>query len=270
MADKKFNSITDRVIEHYNEALTIFPQRQIVGMFLQGSQNYGLDLPISDVDTKCILVPSFQDITLNRKPISTTHIRKNLEHLDLKDIRLYMETFRKQNLNFLEILFTEWSLITNKYYDQWQRLVQEREGIARMNPERAVASMQGIAMEKYHAMEHPYPSKLDTLGKYGYDAKQLHHLVRVYYYLKDYIHGISYEECLRPTGSRKEFLMDIKTNKYSLEEAREFSKRYIDRITTMANDFRNKIPKGEDSKMRELLEDVQYEIMKIAIKEELK
>ena len=78
-----------RVNEHYQEALEHFPREQIVGCFLQGSQNYGLDYEGSDVDTKLIVVPSFKDICLNRKPVSTTHVRANDEHTDWKDVRLY-------------------------------------------------------------------------------------------------------------------------------------------------------------------------------------
>lgn len=51
-----------RVLEHYDEAKTLFPEDRIVGIFLQGSQNYGLDLPTSDVDTKLIVVPTFQEL----------------------------------------------------------------------------------------------------------------------------------------------------------------------------------------------------------------
>ena len=96
----------DRVMAHYNESLDYFKENEIVGIFLQGSQNYRLDTSNSDVDTKLIVVPSFKDICLNKKPISTTHVLDNNEHLDAKDIRLYCQCFRKQNLNFLEILFT--------------------------------------------------------------------------------------------------------------------------------------------------------------------
>ena len=177
-------SIMKRVREHYDEALEYFPEDKIVGVFLQGSQNYGLDYENSDVDTKLITVPSFREICLNKKPVSTTHVRANEEHTDWKDVRLYMETFRKQNLNFLEILFTDFQIVNPLYQEQWDRLVAAREDIARMNEYRAVKSMKGIALEKYHAMEHEYPSKVEVLARWGYDPKQLHHLLRVEEYLK--------------------------------------------------------------------------------------
>lgn len=263
--------IMKQVREHYEEALLHFPEDQIVGIFLQGSQNYGLDYEGSDVDTKLIVVPSFKDICLNRKPISTTHIRANEEHIDFKDVRLYMETFRKQNLNFLEILFTPYFIINPIYQEQWMRLVEHREEIARMNPHRAVKSMKGIALEKYHAMEHRYPSKADIIDKYGYDGKQNSHLERVDDYLTRYIAGEKYEDCLRPSPSRVPRIMDYKMlDRIPLEAARADAKIVLAHTEKIADEFCASCEDKEDPAMRDLLEDVSYNIMRIAVKKELR
>lgn len=262
-------NIMSRLKEHLDESLIYFKYNQVVGIFLQGSQNYGLDLPTSDVDTKLILTPSIDDIVINKKPISTTHVRANDEHTDWKDIRLYMETFRKQNLNFLEILFTEYFIVNPMYEEQWQRLVQERERIARMNTFRAVKSMKGIALEKYHAMEHRYPSKEHLIDQYGYDGKQVHHLCRVEDYLRRYIAGESYKDCLTPSPEIRQFLLDLKTFKYPHAEARVIADESLARVTAMADSFCEKTADQEDEDMRQLLSDVQCEIVKKSIKEEL-
>ena len=269
LATRKEN-ITQRLADHLQEGLDYFDKSQIVGIFLQGSQNYNLDLPGSDVDTKLIVVPSFKEIALNKKPVSTTHIRENEEHIDFKDVRLYMETFRKQNLNFLEILFTDFCWDNPLYQNQWNRLVRNREHIAHMNEFRAVKSMKGIALEKYHAMENPYPSKVDILAKYGYDSKQLHHLVRVRDYLERYLNGESYYSCLHPEGEMKDYLLSIKRGDYELAAARDIADREIERIGEIADVFCSGRKDEEDEWARQLLEDVSYEIMKIAVQEELK
>lgn len=261
-------TVMDRVREHYNEALTYFPEDRIVGIFLQGSQNYGLATPQSDVDTKLIVTPTFKDIAMNRKPVSTTHIRVNEEHIDFKDIRLYIQTFRKQNLNFLEILYTDFAIVNPIYEKQWNRLVESREAITHFNPYRSVQSMKGIALEKYHAMEHEYPSKVEVLKKYGYDPKQLHHLVRVEDYLGRYINGESYESCLNP-GPMKQELIEIKMGKYSLADARSIADKAKAHVEEMAEYAYSIYPNEENSEVNELLDDVQYEIMKIAVKGEL-
>lgn len=263
--------IMKRVMDHYKEALLDFSKDSIVGCFLQGSQNYKLDYEGSDVDTKLIVVPNFRDICLNKKPVSTTHVRANEEHTDWKDVRLYMETFRKQNLNFLEILFTPYAIINPLYVEQWNRLVERREDIARMNPHRAVKSMKGIAMEKYHAMEHRYPAKVHIIDKYGYDGKQVSHLLRVDDYLERYIAGEAYESCLIPTEERRPRMWDYKMlDRISLEEAREEAKEVLAHTVEIADAFCEAHPEEENVEMRELLEDVSYNIMKIAVEEELK
>lgn len=260
-------TIMERVHEHYEEALERFPEDRIVGIFLQGSQNYGLEVPNSDVDTKLIVVPTFEEIAMNRQPVSTTHIRANEEHIDYKDIRLYIQTFRKQNLNFLEILFTPYSIINPLYAAEWGRLVQAREDITHMNMYRSIQSMKGIAMEKYHAMEHRYPSKVAIIDKYGYDNKQLHHLRRVDDYLERYINGESYEKCLDP-GPLRESLRWEKQNFRSLEEARGIADRTKAHVEFMAKEFFDAHPEEEDKEVLALLESVQYNIMKIGIQKE--
>lgn len=259
--------IMEQIQRHYNEALKLYPEDRIVGVFLQGSQNYGLDFEGSDIDTKCIITPTFEEIAMNKKPVSTTHILDNEEHLDAKDIRLYIQTFKKQNLNFLEILFTPYKIINPLYEDLWNKLVSQREDIARMNQHRAVKSMKGIAMEKFHAMEHRYPSKADIIDAYGYDGKQVSHLIRVDDYLERYINGELYENCLQPTENKIEKIVNYKMlNKISLADARIEAEEVLGHTVKIADEFCAKIPEEENEKIRILLDTVQYEIMKQAIK----
>jgi hypothetical protein len=262
--------ITRGMLDHYSESKLYFTENQMVGLFLQGSQNYDLDTPESDIDTKLIVVPSFKQIALAKQPVSTTHVRANNEHTDWKDIRLYIETFRKQNLNFLEILFTDYKMLNKDYEPYWKILECNREGIAHMNQHRAVKSMQHIAKEKYHAMCHPYPSKLEILEKYGYDGKQVHHLLRVEDYIERYIAGEEYGKCLKPTPEKVPRMMDYKAlDKIPLKEAKEEAEASLERIDIMAARFCADHEDKEDLYHRQLLEDVSYMIMEAAIKKEL-
>lgn len=259
--------IMDRVREHYNEALEYFPEDRIVCLVLQGSQNYGLDYEGSDIDTKLIVTPTFKEIAMNHKPVSTTHIRANDEHIDFKDIRLYIQTFRKQNLNFLEILFSPYAIINPIYAEQWNRLVEAREEIAHYSPVQAIKSMRGIAKEKYFAMEHHYPSRMEWINKFGYDPKQFHHLWRVEEYIERYINGESYADCLM--SKQPEVLQSAKLGNWTLGDARWMAKNSIDRIDKMCDEYLKNCSTEVDQDVDALLDDVQYNIMKIAIKKEI-
>lgn len=256
-----------RLREHYDRGIELYGESRIVGLFLQGSQNYNLDYEGSDIDTKLIIVPSINDIIFNRKPVSTTHVLENEEHLDAKDIRLYIQTFRKQNLNFLEILFTEFKIVNPQYAEWWNVLVEHREEIARYNLYQAIKSMKGIAMEKYHAMEHPYPSKLAVLAEWGYDPKQLHHLLRVEEYIGRYIAGERYEDCLKPNNPK--YLINVKKGLYDLDTARIIGKTAIDNIIRAADAFTETLENVGKPEVDEILNRVQRDIMKFAIAVEL-
>ena len=263
--------IINGVRKHYEEALKLFPADRIVGVFAQGSMNYGLDYEGSDIDTKCFLVPTLEDIIFNKKPISTTHIRANEEHIDFKDIRLFLTTVRKQNLNFMEILFTKYKIVNPTYEPMWNRLIENNEQIARYNPVGAVKTMKGIAMEKYHALEHRYPSKIDLIDTWGYDGKQLSHLIRVDEYLARYIAGEPYADCL--ITKKPELLIaakDMTNPKFTLEEARTIAGLHLGAVTHTADNF-VAAHKDEpvDWHVDVLLDDVQRDIVKLGIELEM-
>lgn len=261
-------NVLKRVDNHYQESKQYFPEDRIVGIFLQGSQNYGLQTPVSDVDTKLIVVPTFNEIAFNQKPQSTTHVRANNEHIDFKDLRLMLQTFRKQNLNFLEILFTEYRFLNTLYQDEWGKLTRAREDITHYNLYLAVKAMRGIAYEKYYAMEHLYPSKVKIIEEYGYDPKQLHHLLRVSDYLDRYIAGEPYEQCLRP--SDPEMLIAVKLGALDLDAARETADKTLEHINSICEPFTKDSKYNESNpKVDCLLDEVQYNIMKKAISLEL-
>ena len=84
---------------------------------LYGSQNYGLDVNDkdyqSDLDWKCLILPTLADLIQNSKPISTV-VEFEGGQIDLKDIRAFTDSVVKCNVNFLEILTTEYFYCTNK------------------------------------------------------------------------------------------------------------------------------------------------------------
>ena len=259
--------IMECVREHYNEALEYFPEDRIVGIFYQGSGNYGLDTPASDVDTKLIITPTFRDLAMNKQPVSTTHVRANDEHIDFKDVRLYIQTFRKMNLNFLEILFTPYFIINPIYQKEWNKLVEQREAIGRYNLKYGIKAMQGVAYTKYKQLENNSPSHMEAIEKFGYSPKELHHLIRIEDFISRYIDDESYSSCI--VASDPEYLKDVKNGLYSLNAARQVAKLFMSNIDQMCEDFLATCDSSVNEEVNELLNDVQYNIMKIAIKKEI-
>ncbi len=228
------NQIMKRLHEYYD--IVINKGYELVGIFLQGSQNYELDYEDSDIDCKAIILPKFNDFVLNSKMVSTTFVTDTNEHIDLKDIRLMFDCFKKQNINFVEILFTKYKVMNPKYEKLYQPMFDNNELIARYNNYASVNCMAGMSMEKYKALEHPYPSTMDKIEKYGYDGKQLSHQLRLLEFIKRYIAGEKYSDCL--ISKQKEYLISVKCNKeYNLEKARIVAKNTLNEINEIKKHY---------------------------------
>lgn len=238
----------------------------VVGVFLQGSQNYELDYEGSDIDCKAIVLPTFQDIVLNKKPVSTTLVLENNEHIDLKDIRLMFDCFKKQNINFVEILFTKYKVLNPVFKYLVQPLFDNREEIAHYNNYDAVKCMSGTSMEKYRALEHPYPSLIEKIEKFGYDPKQLHHIIRLNEFIKRYVAGETYENCL--VSNQKEYLIEVKKGFHTLGEARILAKAMDEETKKIREEYMTSNPLSINNHVDEVLNNVLVNVLKFNFKYE--
>lgn len=231
-----------------------------LGIFLQGSQNYGLDYESSDIDTKAIVLPSFSDFVLTHKPISTTHIMENDEHVDFKDIRLMFECIRKQNVNFVEILFTPYYILNPIYADLFQPIWDAREDIARYNNYAGMSCLLGMALEKQKAMEHPYPATIDKIERFDYDPKQLHHALRMREFMTRYMADEKYSDCL--VSKQADYLVEVKRGCHSLEEARRLMQEAVDSMKADKQQYMDTTPVCINEHANEVMQTAAVEILK--------
>lgn len=262
--------VLDRVFEHKNSATQTFPNDYFV-IALQGSHNYGLEDENSDVDTKMLTLPRVKELVLNSKSLNKVHIMENEEHCDCKDVRDYFKIMRKMNINFTEILYTDYWIANPKYQDLWLQMRAMREELTRANEYRFMKCCKGMVYEKAHALAHPYPSKLDVLEKHGYDGKQLSHMIRVFDFAYNYSKGATYEECLRPSDNLKEHLIAIKRNEAGIDVDTAFKMRdeiclHMTDLEVGFNKYREDV---YDKNASEFLDDILFELITRNIKEEL-
>lgn len=104
-----------------------YGQDNIAYIALYGSQNYGIDTPSSDVDVKAIYVPNSKEAILKQAWLSKTHEGPSFSgHCEIKDIREMNKMFLKQNINFIETLFTSYFYINPKYSHEIKALRKNR------------------------------------------------------------------------------------------------------------------------------------------------
>lgn len=196
---------------------------EVMGVFLQGSQNYGLDYEGSDIDTKAIVLPKFYDMVTGAPAVSTTHILPSNEHIDIKDIRMMFDVWKRQNINFIEVLYTPYAWLNPKYAEQLENLYNARDAIAHANPNTLMKCIYGVMDQKYHALTHPYPACAEEVQLYGYASKQLHHLLRGKEFMQRIGAGENFGDAL--IAHDRDYFISVKANPgmYTLQEAQKLA-----------------------------------------------
>ena len=228
--------ISEPVMDHFTDCKNQFPEQQIVMLSLVGSQNYNLATNTSDYDTKCCILPSWQDIIQAHQPYAHTFIRENGEHIDFTDFRSMMNILKKQNINFIEQLFTEEYFINEWYYDEVKNLRIMREEIAHYNPCKAVQTMAGIAKSKEKRIFRPLnEEKNEIFNEFGYHPKELAQLYRITCFLTAYTNNNDFADCLK--SSNRDVFLDLKTTKYDVDIVQDIVKAYMSRVIKLEDDF---------------------------------
>ena len=262
------------IIDNLKEKAEIVKNKgyNLFALFLQGSQNYELDIYSdeykSDIDAKAIIIPSFDDIVLNRKPISTTLVLENNEHIELKDIRIMKDMWVKQNISYIELLYTKYIIYDD---DKWgtmlYTLLNMRDKISNIDKNQFLKCIKGMSMEKLKALEHPYPTIKDKIDKYGYDPKQLHHIMRLYEFVVKYLeNNIDLANCYISTDS--EMLLNVKLGKYDLDFARNYSVYFDNKTKEICDKYISDDNKVDNDAIYELNNWVS-DVLRFSLKKEL-
>ena len=187
--------------EHKQKVLELYPEHQILGIFLYGSQNYNIATENSDIDTKAIIVPNLYNLAI--KPVKTHTIElENGEHCEVMDIMHLVANFRKQNINFVEVLFTDYYWINPLYEMDWKIWFKDiREDIAVYNPAYCLKTICGQAIH--------------TLKQDKTDAKKYANGLRLRNFLIKYFDEkvLSYKECIYVNPKFADYLIRLKTDK---------------------------------------------------------
>lgn len=211
---------------------------EIFGIFLYGSQNYNLATPESDIDTKMIVIPSFDDLVM-KKPISKT-VKFPWGECDIKDVREMVKSYKKQNVNFIETLFTDFYYINPAYQTMYDKLVIKREEIAHYDEHKALDCFNGLMMRSKKKLTTPTDKTKEDIEKYGYHPKSLMNICKFAAMTKKYINGADYKTVLK--SDRYIFL---RNGTYETEKALFFAEK-LDEQTK--NRIQNAEPKPVNEK----------------------
>ena len=266
-------SIRQRLKEHLEEVIATsayISQENADTVFfiiaVNGSHNYNLATKNSDIDSKLLLIPNLDNLIWNKSANYLHVMSDNGEHVEVKDIRHYMATILKQNINFVETLFAKELRCNGRYEHEWAALVSMRESIARYNPVAAIDCMLGMARQKQIQMTKMSDGRAANIKKFGYDTKSFHHCMRLLFFAEDYMRGKPYEECLTrgDNDTLTNWLIKAKTGElgFSLEKANDCINQMMANVEPQVDYFKNRMGNIVDRAIEKNIDDIVTEIIK--------
>ena len=274
---EKYNRIRKRLKEHLDEALQNPKIHDWFMIAVNGSYNYNMDTPQSDIDSKLLVIPSLEQL-VSGKSLNYLHcMSDNGEHVEVKDIRHYFATMLKQNINFVETLYAQVWIVNPVYMRLFHYLFEMRDVISGCNPIATIHCIQGTAYQKYKQMLQSSPARAADIENYGFDRKSLHHLVRCVFFGEYYMEGTSYQECLQNNDvpNIRRMIMNLKTTtvlnrEYAINIAEDmltgFDKKvdnYLTTIKPFQKDF-----SALAAQVKDFLDTLTFEIIKQSIAKE--
>ena len=198
---------------------------------LYGSQNYGIATPESDVDTKVWLMPTFRDLYTAAKPYSK-ELHYEGAHVEAKDFRLMVGELKKQNMNFLETIFTPYHLCGTSYKTEFDYLRNNRELVARYDVNKGAHAFMGHMYNMYNRF------------KRDENPKNVAHIMRLYDCLQRYaLTDEPYEDLLFHPYSF-EYLMAIRRGEVPMEKLHKIAETHME----LADDIIKEMPQHEVNK----------------------
>lgn len=184
-----------------------------------GSQNYALETKESDVDSYLIIMPSLEDLALNRKPVSRELMYvdengvPNGEHIVIKDFRIFVEALMNADFHALEVVSSKYTTAI-----RWTDLDEK------VNPFEDMDCFTAVLSKFYWRVVNCFESALKSrkLERLDWNKKGdrktlvdivLHYFVFLHAFERDKYPYSTYSKNLRGT------LLEIKNGSMSKEEA---------------------------------------------------
>lgn len=237
-------SIQERVNDHYKYAVSKYGEH-ILGVFLYGSQNYNIDTEDSDIDTKAIYIPTLDEIAAGAAPISKElTVGDTGEHIEVKDIRLMCQMWKKQNMNFLEILYTKYFVLNPKYEDIFNQTFKlYRSNISAYNVHQMVQSTIGQIKS---TMKQAMAASTDPAAV----GKKIANCLRLCFFCNDFLDNnlTHYQDAMYISDELRTGLLLVKQTKHPDKESIIASTRAINEFCYVLEEKDKEFIVDEDNK----------------------
>lgn len=224
--------ILARLQEHLQYFLDDF-QSEYIGIFLYGSQNYGLADENSDIDSHIIFLPPEED---RERALSLERDLPDNERLSIYPLKAFYNGLMRGRGTLLEILYTEYYIINPKYQEWWNWLIEHREEIAHITEINWYRDIFSRTKDNMYRMVENMQLDSGMSEQLGYAQKPRYRCMLLAAMLEKYVNGAPYMDVLHPV-EEYELLMKVKQGLCSQEEADKYAEEAVEKMNQLFADY---------------------------------
>lgn len=203
-------------------------ERPMVLKALVGSHNYNLATPESDRDYKVFILPTFEDLYKGKQ--YSKQIITDTEDNDIHDVRKLSGLFYKANLNFLEVLVSNETIMAKSGYPEMRQIMGMKDEIVKMNLPYLYNACYGMHRNKMSLLNKGTEGTMHLVEAYGFDTKQALHAYRCEKVIVDFAESefTDFKGALQYSGADLEFMMELRHGEMEQEVFEKFMQHYHD------------------------------------------
>lgn len=247
MSDNQQNFIDEYIeedMEKKAEWLKVnYPNYQPLFMIARGSMNYQLmvmnDDYTSDVDCELVVMPTLRDLVKGDYKLSTTLVLDDNSHIDVRDIRHFKNLLYKQNPAQLELLYSKYTYAFSEKGKELLEFFQSHAyDIENIEKQRLLFAIKAQVFHKLKNLDKVTPTQEQEVKKYGYSAKELHHLIRFYLIALEMVqNNKNFGDCLVFKEDWRNKLIFYKTQHIDVNDALSKAWGYKDKTEELVSDY---------------------------------
>lgn len=156
--------IMQGVQRHYEVLLTRFHKSQILGIFYQGSGNYGADEESSDIDSWAVIIPNSHE---QESSLGTIHLEDTNEVIWVVDLNTHLNGLLSSDPDYLNSLYTKYYIVNQLYQQEWKEIKSCAELFAKNMPVNTIEWVKhriDLYIQQFqYDLQKPYSKKLYLL-----------------------------------------------------------------------------------------------------------
>lgn len=232
--------ISDILQEQYEYCITLFNEKNILGIFIYGNVNYNMGYDERDIHSELIYIPTFEELCMSHNH-TPEYLRYKDHVIRVLDARNIYHAIYQGRLELAEAIYTDYYIVNPRYsyifenfFKPHRDVITDHNKVMRLNQAAAIGLK---ALDKYSRTLEPY---------------QIYKAARALYFCNMYSAGMDFKTCITLPEKDREYYYNLRFKGLTSDREdtiKSFGKR-LKRYADIPNEGIEELPEKPAQELR--------------------